>query len=36
MTNFEIEITNDFLFDEKLPINEKYVEKLVKFIILKL
>ena len=32
MTNFEIEITNDFLFDDNLPINEKYVEKLVKLL----
>ena len=32
MTNFENEITNDFLFDNNLTINEKYVEKLVKYL----
>ena len=32
MTNFENEITNDFLFDNNLTINEQYVEKLVKYL----
>ena len=32
MTNIEVDISNNFLFDDNLIINEAFVEKLVRFL----